>query len=66
MDATKEKSYSASIELVIYFGFLIAFMALLAAASVTFGLTPLDIVFEGFIVVVLGAIVMMDRLLGRA
>ncbi len=66
MDASKEKSNPGSIEVVIYFGFLIAFMVLLAGASLTFGLGPLDIVFEGFIIVVLGAIVMMDRVLGRA
>jgi len=49
---------------VIYFGFLLAFMGLLAFLSAGFGLVPLDIVFAGFIVVVLGCVVVMDRVIG--
>jgi len=55
---------SPSIEVVIYFGFLLAFMGLLAFLSAGFGLVPLDIVFAGFIVVVLGCVVVMDRVIG--
>src|SRR6266571_4835937 len=50
--AAEPKSRSPSIEVVIYFGFLLAFMGLLA------------IVFAGFIVVVLGCVVVMDRVIG--
>ncbi len=64
MVAAKPKPRSPSIEVVIYFGFLLAFMALLAFVSVGFGLVPLDIVFAGFIVVVLGCVVVMDRVIG--
>lgn len=60
----KRASARVSIEVVIYFGFLIAFVGLLVAASEIFGLNPLGIVFGGFILVVLGVIVAMDRLLG--
>jgi len=49
---------------VIYFGFLLAFMGLHAFLSAGFGLVPLDIVFAGFIVVVLGCVVVMDRVIG--
>src|SRR6266540_1362410 len=62
--AAEPKSRSPSIEVVIYFGFLLAFMGLLALVSVGFGLVPLDIVFAGFIVVVLGCVVVMDRVIG--
>jgi len=43
--AVEPKSRSPSIEVVIYFGFLLAFMGLLALVSAGFGLVPLDIVF---------------------
>ncbi len=62
--AAEPKSRSPSIEVVIYFGFLLAFMGLLALVSAGFGLIPLDVVFAGFIVVVLGCVVVMDRVIG--
>ena len=62
--AAEPKSRSPSIEVVIYFGFLLAFMGLLALLSAEFGLVPLDIVFAGFILVVLGCVVVMDRVIG--
>ncbi len=62
--ATRPTPRSPSIEVVIYFGFLLAFMGLLAVMSGVLGVIPLDIVFVGFIFVVLGAIVMMDRVIG--
>jgi len=62
--AAEPKPHSPSIEVVIYFGFLLAFMGLLALVSSGFGLIPLDIVFAGFIVVVLGCVVVMDRVIG--
>ncbi len=64
MVAAQPKSRSPSIEVVIYFGFLLAFMGLLALLSAEFGLVPLDIVFAGFILVVLGCVVAMDRVIG--
>ncbi len=39
-------------------------MGLLALLSAEFGLVPLDIVFAGFILVVLGCVVAMDRVIG--
>ncbi|HEX9340115.1 MAG TPA: hypothetical protein VF992_02950 [Thermoplasmata archaeon] len=64
MAANRPKPHSPSIEVVIYFGFLLAFLGLLAVMSGVLGVIPLDIVFVGFIFVVLGAVVMMDRVIG--
>ncbi len=56
-------SPSSSLELAIYIGYLASFMVLLAGSAWLFGLSPMSLVFQIFIVLTLGIVAMASRIM---
>lgn len=63
MSGTK-KYLSSRLELAIYIGYLASFMVLLAGSAWLFGLNPMSIVFQAFIVLTLGIVALASRIMG--
>lgn len=62
---SQAKAYRSSrLELAIYIGYLASFMGLLAGSAWLFGLNPMSIVFQVFIVMALGIVAMASRIMG--
>jgi hypothetical protein len=55
---------SSSLELMIYIGYLASFMVLLAGSAWLFGMNPMSLVFQVFIVLTLGIVALASRIMG--
>lgn len=63
MSASKADRAS-SLELAIYIGYLASFMLLLAGSAWLFGMNAMSLVFQFFIVLVLGIVALASRIMG--
>lgn len=62
--AASKDDRTSSLELLIYIGYLASFMGLLAGSAWLFGMNPMSLVFQFFIVLVLGIVALASRIMG--